>query len=1385
MGSATDSQDGVTILPIPPALDFPDPCTANSSAAIPDTNLSTSSQAHNATAAYVSAEIPKLPGPGEDRLPKSVSLPDARSPTPHQELATKIQPPQQRTSILRRSAKQQTGIDRPRGQQHASIMGNVGRARTENKRNVRNASGRTSDSSSSSSSTSSSDDERAGGPVTGRSTWGRQHAGQNLSGGREPAKRSFDRYQLGDDDFKTKGRVSKRDGRLNISLKETKNQGYLAKALGATLHHVSHDRQAKGESEEHLTPLRAEEAPLGALSRRSTESTAASVYDKNPIPKLNIVVMVIGSRGDIQPFLRLGKILKEDHGHRVRIATHPAFKTFVEQDSGLEFFSVGGDPSEIMAFMVKNPGLIPNKETLKSGEIGRRRESMYQMFKGFWHACINETDDEMDSGNRQMMANKHPFIADVIIANPPSFAHVHCAERLGVPLHLMFTFPMSPTQQFPHPLCNIKQSNVDANYTNFMTYPLVEMMMWQGLGDLVNKFREQTLGLEPVSTLWAPGQLFRLKVPYTYLWSPSLIPKPADWGPEIDITGFVFLDLASSFKPPETLIRFLDSGDPPVYIGFGSIVVDDPDKFTVLIFEAVKKAGVRALVSKGWGGLGDEDNTPDNIYMLENTPHDWLFPRVKAVIHHGGAGTSAIGLKCGKPTMVVPFFGDQPFWGAMVANAGAGADPVPYKSLTIDKLADGIKQLLTPQAQANAEKIAKSIRKEGDGAINAVSSFHRRLPLRGDDSLRCSILERRVAVWSLKETPVRLSALAAEILIRKRRIRWKDLRLLRHCEWNDFEGPGEPLSGAGAAFASSISKAIQGVGRTPYRITKTVRKHQKQKRKEARLKLSSERCEEDCGKTVLPQGNGQARRSDVKQGTLSDDGHDHGAGNAGKCEVGVSEATNQSSDPCEEGVASSVDNKSLLSERTGDDNVAQEIVADTAAGLAKTGGALAKAPMNLAIAIAQGFHNAPRLYGDSTVRKPTRITGIQSGLRAASQEFYYGVYDGWTGLLRHPYNGAKEGPVGFVKGIGKGVGGFVLKDLSAVFGPIGFTLKGMHKELLKKRQPTAFIMDARMMQGEIDFRKLDEQEKVHVLEDVEMGWRIIVDLRLDREKKKSHGIRGQIALRKERKRWRKNGVYESVEQAGRALQAEQRGEDFEEVFKQHRHELKQSSEPRKSTMGNAHRRPAKEKKERETATDGDMRQSKGTVIAGEHAGTEPARKATGAVQSPVETLINKPKTTDKLSRRFHRQVRPHVSTATGQVANGGRLELSNNYADEHGQDQWFQPDATEPQLWMAQTPGKKPPSIRKRSSGHHSGYRFQNFAPHSPVVNGSMRPGDALRPASRQSFRVGSIEPVSDLETNPDINGETDIEKRERAGQGPKLGVGLARFHPTHASPAL
>ena len=178
-------------------------------------------------------------------------------------------------------------------------------------------------------------------------------------------KDTHGRFSGGNDQFQTRDKVSQEDGRLHISVNETANSGYLAKALGSTLHR-------------HLDPQHARLEEAHDVHNREGEKLGSKVQ----IPKLNIVIMVIGSRGDIQPFLKIGKILKEKYGHRVRIATHPTFKTFVEEDIGLEFFSVGGDPSELMAFMVKNPGLIPSMETVMAGEIGRRRDSMYFMFNG-------------------------------------------------------------------------------------------------------------------------------------------------------------------------------------------------------------------------------------------------------------------------------------------------------------------------------------------------------------------------------------------------------------------------------------------------------------------------------------------------------------------------------------------------------------------------------------------------------------------------------------------------------------------------------------------------------------------------------------------------------------------------------------------------------------------------------------------------------------------------------------------------------------------------------------------------------------------------------------------------------------------------------------------
>lgn len=244
--------------------------------------------------------------------------------------------------------------------------------------------------------------------------------------------------------------------------------------------------------------------------------------------------------------------------------------------------------------------------------------------------------------------------------------------------------------------------------------------------------------------------------------SPSLLSKPDDWPENIDVCGFSFLSSGSKYQPPEDLDVFLNEGPAPIYIGFGSIVVDDAAELTQIVFDAVKASGHRALVAKGWGNIGSEEvDVPENIYLLGNCPHDWLFKHVSCVVHHGGAGTTATGLALGRPTVVIPFFGDQQFWGTIVFRAGAGPDPVPYKELTTEKLTEAIQIALEPSTLQRAHDIGQNMKTE-NGVTDAVKSFHRHLDLEG---IRCSICPHRPAVWLVRHTNIRLSAFAATVLV--------------------------------------------------------------------------------------------------------------------------------------------------------------------------------------------------------------------------------------------------------------------------------------------------------------------------------------------------------------------------------------------------------------------------------------------------------------------------------------------------------------------------------------------------------------------------------------------------------------------------------------------
>lgn len=824
-----------------------------------------------------------------------------------------------------------------------------------------------------------------------------------------------------------------------------------------------------------------------------------------PPPPMNIVIQIVGSRGDVQPFIALGQVLKNKYNHRVRIATHPTFKEFVVEN-GLEFFSIGGDPAELMAFMVKNPGLMPGWDSLKSGDVGRRRRGIYEIVTGCWRSCIEAgdgtgiqvTDDTMDTRSFDSAVSlstdpsTKPFVADVIIANPPSFAHVHIAEKMGIPLHLMFTMPWSPTQSFPHPLANIVSSNADPNMANFLTYALVDMLTWQGLGDVINRFRERSLGLEPLSIMWAPGMISRLRITWTYCWSPALIPKPADWGNHIDISGFFFLNLATNYTPPQELADFLAAGTPPVYIGFGSIVVDDPNAMTKLIFEAVTKTGQRAIVSKGWGGLGaDELGIPDGVFMLGNCPHDWLFQHVSCVVHHGGAGTTAAGISAGKPTVVVPFFGDQPFWGSMVAKAGAGPAPIPYKSLTSDKLADSIKEALRPESLERAKELSMRIKAE-DGTQAGAESFHKQIHL---SDLRCSLTPTRTAVWRVKRTDIRLSAVAATVLGNEGLLDFSDLKLYRAREYETEDGPWEPISGGAAALIGTIGNLSMGVADFPVEILRSL------KTASGDIKEIHEKRRSQSGtSTPVPASdNGSvqdddyaAEPSELMQSS-NEQQTDSSASKSTAMSTVMSPDGSVKSPQHRRGSRSRSRSRSPFPHAKGDrtpcpgEEVGQ-VSLETALHGAKAVGTIVsagmKSPLDFTLSLAKGFHNAPKLYGDDTVRKNEKIVDLRSGLKAAGREFGYGFYDGITGLVTQPLAGAKkEGPVGFFKGAAKGFAGVVLKPGAGIWGLPGYTAKGIYAEVAKLFGSSVqnYIIAARVAQGYEEWKSSTPEERAQIV----------------------------------------------------------------------------------------------------------------------------------------------------------------------------------------------------------------------------------------------------------------------------------------------------------------
>ena len=463
-------------------------------------------------------------------------------------------------------------------------------------------------------------------------------------------------------------------------------------------------------------------AALAAGKRRRAGPVPAVV------PRLSVVILIVGSRGDVQPFLPIGQRLAATH--RVRLATHAEFRPIVEA-AGLEFYPLAGDPRELMEYMVRTGGrVVPTRLDQLVREVPRKRAIIAELLESTWGAC-SAADPER--------AEAAPFMADAIIANPPSYGHVHCAEALCVPLHIMFTMPWTPTAAFPHPLTHLPPGPQNP-VRNFLSYGVVNLLMWGGVADVINGFRERTLGLPPLPLGQGAGLLDDNEVPFTYLFPDDVTERPADWGWHVDMASFVFVDQAAGYQPPPALAAFVAEGPPPIYIGFGSCVVEDPPRLTRILFEALEQAGARGVISRGWAALGDAA-PPPHVHLVDDTPHDWLFPHCQAACHHGGAGTTAAGLRAGLPTVVVPFFGDQFFWGEVVRTAGAGPAPIPIGDLNSGNLAEAFAACQRVETAERARAFGARLRNT-DGAELAVAAFHRHLPLA---AMQCACRPERLA----------------------------------------------------------------------------------------------------------------------------------------------------------------------------------------------------------------------------------------------------------------------------------------------------------------------------------------------------------------------------------------------------------------------------------------------------------------------------------------------------------------------------------------------------------------------------------------------------------------------------------------------------------------
>jgi len=419
---------------------------------------------------------------------------------------------------------------------------------------------------------------------------------------------------------------------------------------------------------------------------------------------MHVTILALGSYGDVLPIVTLGKGLKAA-GHQVRIATFENFGNLVAQH-GLDFHSIRGDSQSIL-----NAG-----SGLALTESGQNVIRMWLTVMRSFGVLAKSYARDLSSPDLGE--------TDIIINQLPGGLYGYdLAEKFDRPMFMAAVMPLTRTRAFPM----LAFPSIFAHFPgyNALSYRIAEQLVWQSFRLTINQWRKEILGL-PKQSLWGYfGETGTSRIPILNGFSTYVVPRPPDWSQHVHITGYWFPE-GDDWQPPDKLRRFIETGSPPVFIGFGSMPVRNPARTTTIILEALKQSGLRGMLHTGWARIGNDD-LPDNVFKIDYAPYGWLFPQMAAVIHHGGSGTTAFGLRAGVPSLIMPFLFDQFYWGKRIFTLGVGPKPIPHRKLSVARLAEALTIATTDtsmcqRAAALGEKICAE-----DGIQKTLDIFSRYL----------------------------------------------------------------------------------------------------------------------------------------------------------------------------------------------------------------------------------------------------------------------------------------------------------------------------------------------------------------------------------------------------------------------------------------------------------------------------------------------------------------------------------------------------------------------------------------------------------------------------------------------------------------------------------